>query len=83
MDLIGKALGACLIFPIRLYQRFISPLLGQTCRFTPSCSHYAVEAIEKHGPLRGSWLAGRRILRCHPLNPGGHDPVPERKKREL
>ncbi|HZR34045.1 MAG TPA: membrane protein insertion efficiency factor YidD [Nevskia sp.] len=63
---------------IRTYQRLISPLLGPRCRFHPSCSHYALEAIERHGPVKGGWLALRRIARCHPLNPGGHDPVPDR-----
>lgn len=62
---------------IRAYQRFISPLLGPRCRFYPTCSQYAVEAIERYGPVKGVWLALRRIVRCHPLNPGGHDPVPE------
>lgn len=62
---------------IRAYQRFISPLLGPRCRFYPTCSQYAVEAIERHGPVKGGWLALRRIVRCHPLNPGGHDPVPQ------
>ncbi len=63
--------------PIRAYQLTLSPLLGPRCRFHPSCSHYALEAIDRHGPARGGWLALRRIARCHPLNPGGHDPVPE------
>ncbi len=67
---------AVLLLPIRLYQRLISPLLGPHCRFAPSCSHYASEALHVHGPLRGSWLAVRRIARCHPWNAGGHDPVP-------
>ncbi|MBX6420324.1 MAG: membrane protein insertion efficiency factor YidD [Nevskia sp.] len=61
---------------IRLYQRFLSPLLGPRCRFHPSCSQYAFEAIERHGILRGGGLAARRLARCHPLNPGGYDPVP-------
>ena len=65
-----------LIAPIRFYQRFLSPLHAPCCRFYPSCSAYAVEAIQTHGPARGLWLAGRRILRCHPGDPGGFDPVP-------
>jgi uncharacterized protein len=63
--------------PIRAYQMSLSPLLGPRCRFHPSCSHYALEAIERHGAARGGWLAAKRIARCHPLNPGGYDPVPE------
>ncbi len=63
---------------IRFYQRAISPLKPRTCRFHPTCSHYAYEAVARHGALRGGYLAVRRILRCHPLNPGGFDPVPER-----
>ncbi len=59
----------------QLYRRGISPFLGPRCRFYPSCSHYAEEAIEKHGLFSGSWMALRRILRCHPLHPGGYDPV--------
>lgn len=61
---------------IRGYQLLLSPLLGPRCRYHPSCSHYALEALDVHGPLRGSWLALRRIGRCHPLRPGGYDPVP-------
>ncbi|PKF72760.1 membrane protein insertion efficiency factor YidD [Pseudomonas fluvialis] len=61
---------------VRLYQYLISPLLGPRCRFHPSCSHYAIEAIERHGTLRGGWLAMRRLGRCHPWHPGGYDPVP-------
>ena len=68
--------SAILVFLIRVYQTLISPLLGPRCRFYPSCSHYAVEAIRTHGAVRGAWLATRRILRCHPLNAGGYDPVP-------
>lgn len=65
-----------LIGSIRIYQLVLSPLLGPRCRFHPSCSHYAIEAIERHGAARGGWLALRRLARCHPLNAGGYDPVP-------
>ena len=61
---------------IRLYQLLLSPVLPASCRFMPSCSAYAIEAIQEHGPLAGSWLATRRICRCHPWNDGGYDPVP-------
>ncbi|MBS0456567.1 MAG: membrane protein insertion efficiency factor YidD [Proteobacteria bacterium] len=64
---------------LRGYQRGISPWLGQNCRFQPSCSAYAMTAVERFGALRGSWMAARRIGRCHPLHPGGYDPVPEAK----
>ncbi len=63
-------------FLIRSYQVLISPYLGRHCRFTPSCSSYAMEAIEKHGSLKGGWLALKRIGRCHPFCEGGYDPVP-------
>lgn len=63
------------------YQKFVSPLLGPRCRFEPSCSSYAVEAVRVHGALWGSWLAGRRLLRCHPFHPGGYDPVPSSPTR--
>ena len=69
-------LAALLIAPIRFYQRYISPLTPPACRFTPTCSQYAVEAIQKHGPFKGLWLAVRRILRCHPWGGSGYDPVP-------
>lgn len=61
---------------IRIYQIALSPYFGNQCRFYPTCSEYAMEAIAKHGALKGSWLAIRRIGRCHPYHPGGHDPVP-------
>lgn len=61
---------------IRVYQLIISPLLGPRCRYYPSCSHYTIEAIQLHGPIKGCFLAVRRVLRCHPGHPGGFDPVP-------
>jgi uncharacterized protein len=63
---------------IRGYQLLISPVLPPSCRFTPSCSAYAMEAVARHGAMAGSWLAVRRVCRCHPWNEGGYDPVPER-----
>lgn len=61
---------------VRGYQYLIGPLLGNHCRYYPSCSHYTVEALETHGAVQGSWMALRRLLRCHPWHPGGYDPVP-------
>jgi hypothetical protein len=65
-----------LVTMIKLYQYLLSPWVGSHCRFYPTCSEYAKTAIETHGVLRGSWLAARRLLRCHPWHPGGADPVP-------
>ena len=65
-----------LLLLIKGYRNFISPLFPPSCRFQPTCSQYALEAIASHGSIRGSWLAVRRILRCHPFHPGGYDPVP-------
>jgi putative membrane protein insertion efficiency factor len=65
-----------LVLLLRVYQVVLSPWLGPACRFEPSCSHYAIEAIERHGVARGSWLTVKRIARCHPLGESGYDPVP-------
>ncbi len=69
-----------LVFLLRCYQYGISPLLGPHCRFYPACSSYSIEAIEKHGAVRGFWLSVRRVARCHPWHDGGMDLVPERPK---
>jgi putative membrane protein insertion efficiency factor len=68
-----------LLIPIRAYQLALSPMLPPSCRYYPSCSCYAHTAIERHGAIRGTLLALRRILRCHPLTPGGYDPVPDKR----
>lgn len=73
--------AAVLILLVRGYRRFLSPLLGQQCRFQPTCSAYGLQSLQEHGALRGSWLTVRRIARCHPFNPGGYDPVPPRRDR--
>ena len=61
---------------IRFYQKYVSPGLPPRCRYIPTCSEYALEAVEKYGPVKGGWLATKRILRCHPFHKGGYDPVP-------
>lgn len=79
--LIQRVLKALLIAPIRFYRYFLSPWVGHQCRFTPTCSAYAIEAIEKHGAVRGLWLGACRIGRCNPWCEGGLDPVPEEHPR--
>ena len=74
-------LARIFILAIRVYQWTLSPLLGNVCRFEPSCSKYAIECIRIHGPFAGTWLGFRRVLRCHPFNPGGHDPPPLRRRQ--
>jgi putative membrane protein insertion efficiency factor len=75
-----SVLARPLILAVRFYQATLGLHLGGHCRFIPTCSEYAIDALRVHGPLRGSWLGLRRLLRCHPLGGGGIDPVPDRKK---
>ncbi len=77
IGLLRTSVVKVLLVSIRIYQCLLSPLLGNCCRFEPSCSRYAQLCIERLGPLRGTWLALLRLLRCHPFCPGGHDPPPE------
>ena len=77
------ALNAALMGIVKSYRLFLSPWLGSACRFTPTCSQYALQALERHGPAAGSYLSARRLLRCHPGCPGGHDPVPGQAPRLL
>lgn len=76
MKFLSSALGASLVFLIAGYRRLVSPLLPPACRFYPTCSEYAAEAVSRHGPLRGGVLAVKRVCRCHPWSEGGVDPVP-------
>lgn len=76
MNILNKAAAALLILPVRFYQLSISPMLPPSCRFTPTCSQYAIEALRRHGAVRGTLLALRRLLRCHPWGGSGYDPVP-------
>lgn len=76
LSLIRRAMQLFLIALVRVYKTLVSPLLPPACRFYPTCSAYAEQAVRKHGPLKGSALAARRLLRCHPLHEGGIDPVP-------
>ena len=71
-----------LIKLVRGYQFFLSPWVGSQCRFTPTCSSYAIEALQKHGALKGTWMTTKRILRCNPWARGGHDPVPDTKPHD-
>ena len=75
-SVLSRGAIAALVAFVRAYQLFLSPLLGGSCRYYPTCSAYAIEAIQRHGALRGTWMAARRIGRCHPFRPGGYDPVP-------
>jgi putative membrane protein insertion efficiency factor len=77
MTSVARIAGICLKLPIRIYQLLISPVLAPNCRFAPSCSAYAIEAVDRFGPARGGWLALKRVVRCHPWGEHGLDPVPE------
>lgn len=80
--MLKKWLSYPLIWLVKFYQHFISPLTPATCRFTPTCSHYTLEAIQKHGAFKGTWLGLKRISRCHPWGGSGYDPVPKKLQRE-
>lgn len=77
-----KYINYIFIFPVKLYQWFISPILPATCRYNPTCSNYAIHAIKEWGPIRGGWMAIKRISSCHPWGGMGHDPVPENPKKK-
>lgn len=81
ITLLSRLVNSLLIALVRGYRFFLSPWLGSACRFTPTCSQYALAALQQHGPAGGSYLAARRLLRCHPGCPGGHDPVPGQRPR--
>lgn len=76
ITLLKKLLVKLLLIPIYIYRATISPLIGPSCRFTPTCSRYAIDALKKHGPFKGLYLTIRRILKCHPWGGSGYDPVP-------
>lgn len=71
----SNLLVKCCVFLVRIYQKYISPLKGPTCRFIPTCSQYTILALQKYGFFKGSYLAIKRILKCHPFHPGGYDPI--------
>ncbi len=81
LSAMSASINAVLIGLVRGYRFFLSPWLGSACRFTPTCSQYALQALEQHGPAAGTYMAAHRLLRCHPWCDGGHDPVPAAKPR--
>ena len=82
MEKVSVTLRKIPIGLIKLYQIILSPMIGPTCRFQPSCSYYAINAITEHGLIKGCWLSLKRIVKCHPLNDGGYDPVPEKNQKK-
>jgi putative membrane protein insertion efficiency factor len=76
MKIIAEIINNFMILIIKFYKTAISPYLGNNCRFHPTCSAYALEALKAHGPLKGFWLGAKRVAKCHPFHPGGYDPVP-------
>lgn len=82
IDYLHRFLKFILILPIRIYQKLISPLLGPSCRYTPTCSHYSVDAIQEWGVFKGTWMAVKRIVSCNPWGGSGYDPVPVNPKRK-
>jgi putative membrane protein insertion efficiency factor len=83
METVSKTCRILLVLLIKFYQYLISPLLGPRCRFYPSCSHYSLEAIQNHGPMKGVYLSIKRVLRCQPLSAGGYDPVPSPTSKRI
>ncbi len=80
--LLGRAISTIFIWIIKGYQLFVSPVLPSSCRFYPTCSNYSIEAIKRFGPVKGGYLSVKRVIRCNPWNPGGYDPVPEKKEEK-
>ncbi len=79
---INRFFKLIMILPIRFYQIFISPLLGSNCRYTPTCSHYTIQAIEEWGPVKGGWMSIKRIASCNPWGGSGYDPVPKNPRKQ-
>ncbi len=79
---INRFFKLIMILPIRFYQIFISPLLGSNCRYTPTCSHYTIQAIEEWGPVKGGWMSIKRISSCNPWGGSGYDPVPKNPRKQ-
>ena len=82
MRFLNKIVASIMLLLIRIYQVTLSPMLGKSCRYTPSCSKYTFEAIKKHGAIKGGWLGFKRIMSCHPWGGSGYDPVPEKLEQK-